>query len=148
MCGLTLCVTALNEIPTEDACLTEQGSGNQLLRSLQGENRRRGPDSSGIYRWQHCGAVDDTVLEVTLASSVLGLRGRLTSQPLIGERGVLAWNGQVFSGLDMSLDDNDTRRIFAELEAGVPPEDVFGDIEGPYVSLYGHCALLELLFSC
>jgi hypothetical protein len=71
---------------------------------------------------------------VTLGASVLGLRGGLTAQPLVGTRGVLAWNGQVFAGLPVALDENDTRNMFISLEAGDCPEEVFAGIEGPYVS--------------
>lgn len=34
-------------------------------------------------------------IEVRLSASVLGLRGEITQQPIIGKRGILGWNGQV-----------------------------------------------------
>jgi asparagine synthetase B (glutamine-hydrolysing) len=71
---------------------------------------------------------------VSLSASVLGLRGEgVTAQPLVGKRGALGWNGQVFNGLDLGLRDNDTRAIFDKLEAGESPTAVLQEIEGPCV---------------
>jgi len=38
--------------------------------------------------------------------------------------------------MDLSPDDNDTRRIFGRLEAGETVDEVLSGIEGPYASLF------------
>lgn len=98
-------------------------------------NGDRGPDADGVYARRVClqQAGGGEVL-VTLGSSVLGLRGHgVTAQPLIGKRGVSAWNGQVFDGLEVHTDENDTRKLFDRLERGEDPDKVFDNLEGPYV---------------
>lgn len=144
MCGLTLCIAPVDADvnasthPTNCNSLDNvihnsevQATFQQLLHSLHDENRKRGPDTSGVFATRVPTPAGD--LLVTLGSSVLGLRGTLTAQPLIGSRGVLAWNGQVFAGLPVAVDENDTHEIFERLEAGGCPEEVFAGVEGPCV---------------
>ena len=72
---------------------------------------------------------------------------------MVGARGVLGWNGQVglpsswrilnvmsdafwdqiFDGMDVGVNENDTKAIFERLEAGEQVEHVLRGIEGPYV---------------
>lgn len=110
MCGITLTLGPAADIP--------------LARSLHAADAARGPDTQGLYA-RRVGA--DLLL---LGASVLGLRGAVTAQPRIG-RGVLAWNGQVFSGLDVGVSENDTARLFAALEAGADPVSLLSKVEGP-----------------
>jgi hypothetical protein len=65
-----------------------------------------------------------------LSASVLGLRGDITQQPIVGSRGVLGWNGQVFDGLEVG-DGNDTALIAGELERGMDPLELLARVEGP-----------------
>lgn len=117
MCGLTLSISPLSL------------SQADLTRSLHASNAARGPNAHGIYARRIATPGGEVLL--TLAASVLGLRGAITPQPLVGSRGVLGWNGQVFSGLDVGVDENDTAKIFAQLEGGHDPLDVLGAVEGP-----------------
>ena len=48
---------------------------------------------------------------------VLHLRGVLTPQPVTGIDGsMLLWNGEVFGGLDMAVDDNDTQARHSSMQ--------------------------------
>jgi len=40
---------------------------------------------------------------------------------------------QVFDGMDLAIEDNDTRKIFERLEGGDEVDEVLSGIEGPYV---------------
>lgn len=84
-------------------------------------------------------------IEITLSASVLGLRGELTAQPLVGKRGVLGWNGQVFEGLPVEKDANDTRKIFEKLEEGAEFQSVLKDIEGPFACIYLDVSISHLI---
>lgn len=89
MCGLTLSIRLL---PTDDP------SPDEVFTSLVSANSSRGPDSSSTYT-HSVHLASGHIFEVSLAASVLGLRGReVVTQPMIGKRGVLGWNGQVRSG--------------------------------------------------
>ncbi|WWC66825.1 uncharacterized protein I206_100732 [Kwoniella pini CBS 10737] len=130
MCGLTLTIQPLSATETEDS----PGSSS-LLDSFRSTNVQRGPDSQQTYT-HIIESIDGCIIEVSLTATVLGLRGELTAQPLIGTRGVLGWNGQVFEGLEIRRDENDTRRIFEKLENGEEVEDVLRSIEGPFAFVY------------
>ncbi len=88
MCGITFTLTPCAPHAAKSSSLTE------LHDSLAASNAFRGPDSRNTYR--ACININDNLgVDLALTSSVLGLRGSLTEQPMIGQRGVLAWNGQV-----------------------------------------------------
>lgn len=125
MCGLTLSISPISP-PGHVADAS-------VIKSLHAANAARGPNAHGVYARRVSVRGGDVL--VTLASSVLGLRGEnVTPQPLVGQRGALAWNGQVFSGLDVGVHENDTAKIFARLEAGDDPLAVLAAVEGPYVA--------------
>ncbi len=88
MCGLTLLIRPL-----------PSGSPpyhpDPIFTSLVSANSARGPDASNTYTHLVHLESGDT-LELSMAASVLGLRGReVVSQPIVSETGVLGWNGQV-----------------------------------------------------
>lgn len=88
MCGITLSIYPVSPTTGPDP------ETIALHESLASSNANRGPDTSDT--WTHVVDVDDgKQVEIRLTSSVLGLRGELTGQPIRGTRGVLAWNGQV-----------------------------------------------------
>lgn len=127
MCGILLSIRPIsnNGIDSNDS--------DSLFERLLAAVRPRGPDSLQIHTsiFPLDGAQR---LEVKLASSVLGLRGRgITPQPLQNNDAVLAWNGQVFQGLSIGPDENDTTKLFEQLQNGESPLDVLTRIEGPYV---------------
>nr|XP_031863485.1 uncharacterized protein CI109_000735 [Kwoniella shandongensis]KAA5530557.1 hypothetical protein CI109_000735 [Kwoniella shandongensis] len=125
MCGLTLTIRPLPASPTPEA-----SPSSALLESFRTANLCRGPDCQRSHT-EVVELQDGGKVEIVLSASVLGLRGDLTAQPLVGKRGVLGWNGQVFQGLEVGQDENDTRKIFERLENGETPDDVLQGIEGP-----------------
>ncbi|OXG43600.1 cytoplasmic protein [Cryptococcus neoformans Bt120] len=125
MCGLTLSIRSLS---------TDHPRAS-LLDAFQSTITCRGPDTQGSYTHIVKGK-SGAEIEITLSASVLGLRGELTAQPLVGKRGVLGWNGQVFEGLPVEKDANDTRKIFEKLEEGAEFQSVLKDIEGPFACIY------------
>jgi asparagine synthetase B (glutamine-hydrolysing) len=133
MCGIVLSIRLVehNDHHTNTSH-NAPSDEDTLFDSLVRATSDRGPDSQNTYR--HLTRLDDTSsIEVKLSASVLGLRLRdnhIVSQPLIGKRGVLAWNGQVFQGLDIR-DQNDTSIIFDKLESGADPSELLSSLEGP-----------------
>ena len=84
MCGLTL---SIHPYPVT-------ASHEELLESLCQTCKARGPDTQSTY--STIISIDDgSQVELRLSASVLGLRGEITQQPIVGARGVLGWNGQV-----------------------------------------------------
>ncbi|ORY34239.1 asparagine synthase-domain-containing protein [Naematelia encephala] len=129
MCGLTL---SIRLVPI-GAVLPDP-----VFDSLALACSARGPDSQRTYTHyvQHNGLIGSQV-EVKLVASVLGLRGEgVTVQPLVGQRGILGWNGQVFQGMQVGPDENDTQRVFERLEAGEEVDTVLSSIEGPFAFIY------------
>jgi len=122
MCGLLLSIRLSNDTDNERDSIFDA-----LLTSVT----PRGPDSLRIHTSFVTLPTGDR-LQVKLAASVLGLRGeRITSQPLDGSRGVLGWNGQVFQGLNVGIGENDTIKLFEQLEQGEIPSRLLSGIEGP-----------------
>ena len=87
MCGITLSIYPVSSGQTPDTDVLA------IHNSLAQANAHRGPDTSDTFA--DVIDVDGGKVELRLTSSVLGLRGELTGQPVRGKRGVLAWNGQV-----------------------------------------------------
>jgi len=84
MCGLTL---SIHPYPATE-------SHEELLESLCQTCKARGPDTQSTHSTIF--SLDDgSQVELKLSASVLGLRGEITQQPIVGSRGVLGWNGQV-----------------------------------------------------
>lgn len=84
MCGLTLSIQRYPQSQEQES----------LLESLCAACAVRGPDTQSTYRTV-VAAADGQQVEVAICASVLGLRGEVTRQPIVGQRGVLGWNGQV-----------------------------------------------------
>ncbi|CCG84140.1 protein of unknown function [Taphrina deformans PYCC 5710] len=110
----------------------ELGEDEVLLDRIS----RRGPDSLRTCRvvWHN--------LTLRFTSSVLHLRGEETvQQPVRVGQNVLCWNGEAWSGLDLSLSENDTAALSNALSKN---EDaiarVFEQIRGPYAFVYYQAA--------
>jgi asparagine synthetase B (glutamine-hydrolysing) len=127
MCGILLSIRAVDN--------DQLSQPDELFGALLSAVKPRGPNSVGIHTT--CLPLGSThTLEVKLAASVLGLRGNgITRQPLEDERGVLAYNGQIFQGLDVDVEDNDTIKLFQRLKTGTTLSDICSSVEGPYVTL-------------
>ena len=122
MCGLLLSIRLLDDTAAES---------DHIFDSLLAAVTPRGPDSLKTHV-SHVALPCGADLEVKLAASVLGLRGEgITSQPLDGQRGILGWNGQIFQGLAVGVNENDTTKLFERLEAGEQPSHLLSKVEGP-----------------
>uniref|UniRef100_D3ZWR3 Asparagine synthetase domain-containing protein 1 n=1 Tax=Rattus norvegicus TaxID=10116 RepID=D3ZWR3_RAT len=103
--------------------------------------RRRGPSSS---RQLLKSAVNYQCL---FSGHVLHLRGVLTAQPVEDECGnVFLWNGEVFNGVQVEAEDNDTQVMFSSLSACKNESEIlslFSKVHGPWSFIYyqasSHC---------
>lgn len=125
MCGILLSIRSIDKNDIAN------NSSDDTFDALLSAVKPRGPDSLQIHTTIL--SLDSShSLEVKLASSVLGLRGQgITRQPVENDHGVLAWNGQIFQGLTVKKEENDTLKLFERLQAGDSPLDVLAHIEGP-----------------
>lgn len=123
MCGIDLFVRRLGAVP-----------GDCSPVPVDPAIQRRGPDSLGHWREQ----VGET-WELLFTSTVLHLRGEQNvHQPLVSDRYILQWNGEVYAGLDVGCGDlmlvNDTQLLFAFLhqhQSDIIPH-LFSQLQGEY----------------
>lgn len=106
--------------------------------------RRRGPDSSGQLLKSNAN------YQCLFSGHVLHLRGVLTAQPLEGERGdVLLWNGEVFGGVQVEAEENDTQIMFNCLSSCQNESDIvslFSEVQGPWSFIYYQASNHHLWF--
>ncbi|XP_062203448.1 uncharacterized protein LOC133905704 [Phragmites australis] len=140
MCGIALVLSGdrLLVVPsaaTGSSKTRNSGEGNGVsVDELKEALRRRGPDSLGCKRLQLC--ADGTILgvygcnggeediggtgvaELFFIGATLHLRGaEPVAQPLVSPSGsVLVYNGEIYGGLQVADDENDTRSLFSSLE--------------------------------
>lgn len=108
----------------------------QLDKSVCERLKRRGPDASqeltitNANPYFHC----------VLSSHVLHMRGHLTPQPVQDDNGnVLVWNGEIFGGLTVTPEQNDTAVVSQRLSSCNSPSEilsVFSSIRGPWGFVY------------
>uniref|UniRef100_A0A8C6RVS4 Asparagine synthetase domain-containing protein 1 n=1 Tax=Nannospalax galili TaxID=1026970 RepID=A0A8C6RVS4_NANGA len=130
MCGICCSVSFSVEHVSKD--LEED-----LLYSL----RRRGPNSDKQL------LKSDVNYQCLFSGHVLHLRGALTVQPVEDERGnVFLWNGEVFNGIKVEAEENDTQVLFNNLSACKNESDIlslFSEVQGPWSFIYyqasSHC---------
>ncbi|XP_053453502.1 asparagine synthetase domain-containing protein 1 [Nycticebus coucang] len=96
--------------------------------------KRRGPN---ISKQLSKSAVNYQCL---FSGHVLHLRGVLTAQPLEDGRGnVFLWNGEVFSGIKVEAEENDTQIMFNYLSFCEDESDIlslFSKVQGPWSFIY------------
>ncbi|XP_021014093.1 asparagine synthetase domain-containing protein 1 [Mus caroli] len=133
MCGICCSVSFSVEHFSKD--LKED-----LLRNL----RRRGPSSS---RQLLKSAVNYQCL---FSGHVLHLRGVLTIQPVEDEHGnVFLWNGEVFNGVKVEAEENDTQVMFNSLSACKNESEIlllFSKVQGPWSFIYYQASSHHLWF--
>ncbi|KAK9767775.1 hypothetical protein K7432_002158 [Basidiobolus ranarum] len=107
----------------------------EYWESLALANQKRGPDSQSL--------VTQTLNEVALHwyGAVLHLRGEYNvPQPIVESENVLCWNGEIFNGLEVPVDSNDTEILSKKLnETELNNErvlEVFSQVQGPYGFFY------------
>lgn len=106
--------------------------------------KRRGPDSS-----KHL-LKSNVNYQCLFSGHVLHLRGVLTAQPMEDERGnVFLWNGEVFSGIKVEAEENDTQIIFNYLSSCKNESDIlslFSEVQGPWSFIYYQASSHHLWF--
>ncbi|KPP61117.1 asparagine synthetase domain-containing protein 1-like [Scleropages formosus] len=128
-------------------CCVLNFSPSKLFETGVAENlKRRGPNSS----WEIKKTVTHLSYECLFSAHVLHMRGHLTPQPLEDANGnVFLWNGEVFGGLDVGCQENDTRCLFQHLSTQDSPEhvlSVMSCIRGPWAFIYYQAAKHWLWF--
>ncbi|CAD7685941.1 unnamed protein product [Nyctereutes procyonoides] len=105
---------------------------------------RRGPDSSKQLVKSSVG------YQCLFSGHVLHLRGVLTAQPVEDERGdVFLWNGEVFSGIKVEAEENDTQIMFNYLSSCKNESDIlslFSEVQGPWSFIYYQASSHHLWF--
>ncbi|XP_054881596.1 asparagine synthetase domain-containing protein 1-like [Poeciliopsis prolifica] len=133
MCGI-FCLLSRSAAPEE--------LDPAVLEPLQ----RRGPDSSRDVSVTET----DSGYRCLFSAHVLHMRGLLTPQPLRDADGnVLLWNGEIFAGLPVDPDRNDTAVLSQRLQscrtaAEILP--VLSAVRGPWAFVYHHRATECLWF--
>lgn len=116
----------------------------ELKEDLLHNLRRRGPNSS---RQLLKSAVNYQCL---FSGHVLHLRGVLTIQPVEDEHGnVFLWNGEVFNGVKVEAEDNDTQVMFNSLSACKNESEIlllFSKVQGPWSFIYYQASSHHLWF--
>ncbi|XP_061464209.1 asparagine synthetase domain-containing protein 1 isoform X2 [Rhineura floridana] len=127
MCGIC-CVVSLSVNPPE-GCFMKEG----ILCNL----RRRGPNSSQ----QLVKTVLHFPYQCLFSGHVLHLRGQLTPQPVEdpASGNVFLWNGEIFSGIPVENEENDTQVVFRQLCSCSSESDVLSvlsTIQGPWSFIF------------
>lgn len=77
---------------------------------------------------------------VLFSAHVLHMRGCLTPQPLQDDTGnMLLWNGEVFGGLKIEQEENDTEVLLHQLSMATSASDIvclLSQLEGPWAFIY------------
>ncbi|XP_054418327.1 asparagine synthetase domain-containing protein 1 [Pteronotus mesoamericanus] len=133
MCGICCSVS----FSVEHFC---KDSKEDLLCNL----KRRGPNSSKQL------LKSDVNYQCLFSGHVLHLRGVLTAQPVEDERGnVFLWNGEVFSGIKVEAEENDTQVMFNYLSSCKNESDIlslFSEVQGPWSFIYYQASSHHLWF--
>lgn len=123
MCGICCSVS-----------FSAEGFSQDLKGDLLCSLKRRGPNSSKqLFK-------ADPNYQCLFSGHVLHLRGVLTAQPVEDERGnVFLWNGEVFGGVRVEAEENDTQIMFNGLSACKDESDIlslFSKVQGPWSFIY------------
>lgn len=98
--------------------------------------RNRGPDHSQDITKRS----SDPEYSCLFSAHVLNMRGSPTPQPLQDDDGnLLLWNGEVFDGLTVEPEENDTKVIFDHLSACKTQSDMLSvlcQVKGPWAIIY------------
>eukprot|EP01083_Nonionella_stella_P179888 639893_1 len=129
MCGISLLLQCIQLQNIELLIGLQTPGTQQKLGDLKTYLNRRGPDS------YHTRTIDNGI-KLSLSGAVLHLRGsHINAQPLTDDHGnMLLWNGEVFDGVQLGDNENDTLKVFKVLTES----SVFDihKIEGPFAFIY------------
>ncbi|KAF7244998.1 Asparagine synthetase domain-containing protein 1 [Varanus komodoensis] len=137
MCGIC-CVVSLSVHPPKDCLLQED-----ILCNL----RRRGPNSSQ----QLLKSVLRPPYKCFFSGHVLHLRGLITPQPMEDpiSGDVFLWNGEIFGGIPVKAEENDTQVIFHRLCSCRCESEVLSllsSIRGPWSFIFYQASKHHLWF--
>ncbi|XP_032218763.1 asparagine synthetase domain-containing protein 1 isoform X1 [Nematostella vectensis] len=145
MCGIFCCLCEDN-----DECKI---SAEKIKQSVTPLLKRRGPDCFGSASRNVFSRNPQKAYHLTLAGSVLHLRGSLTRQPYETEGGnVLVWNGEIFGGVEIPNKSNDTSVLSQLLDFHGETDpvshvvDVMSRIRGPWSFIYWQASQERLWF--
>ncbi|KAL8586125.1 hypothetical protein ACOMHN_065088 [Nucella lapillus] len=121
------------------------GSGNSEYVGSHSFLPRRGPDmQKGLMHRLWSG------VRALFAGFVLHLRGSLTPQPLASDDGdLLLWNGEIFDGIEVKDDENDTQVLFQRLLKCESEQDILTvvqSIQGPWSLIFWQARREKLWF--
>nr|XP_060634193.1 asparagine synthetase domain-containing protein 1-like [Anolis sagrei ordinatus] len=127
MCGIC-CLVSLSQHPPNISLLKED-----ILCNL----RRRGPSGSQ----ELVKSVPHLPYHCLFSGHVLHLRGKMTPQPVEDPTSdnVLLWNGEVFSGIPVEAEENDTDIVFRRLCSCINESDILSllsSIRGPWSFIF------------
>ncbi|KAM4608461.1 asparagine synthetase domain-containing protein 1 [Polymixia lowei] len=98
--------------------------------------RRRGPNSSQDLTISNT----NPVYQCIFSAHVLHMRGLLTPQPVQdGNENVLMWNGEIFGGLPVMPEENDTDILSQQLSDCNNPSEILpilSSVQGPWAFVY------------
>ncbi|KXN73002.1 hypothetical protein CONCODRAFT_15808 [Conidiobolus coronatus NRRL 28638] len=128
MCGILFSLS-----PNTGSKLEDDPSWQELYKLLI----NRGPDYFEVNSPENF--FPD--LKPNVGGFVLHLRGtEVTPQPMSNDEGDwMAFNGEIFGGINISIDQNDTKIIFQKLASCSNSDDIINllsGVEGPYSILY------------
>ena len=133
MCGICCAVSFSVEHFSKD-----------LKEDLLCNLKRRGPNGSKQL------SRSGVNYQCLFSGHVLHLRGVLTAQPVEDERGnVFLWNGEVFSGVRVEAEENDTQIMFHYLSSCKNESDIlslFSKVQGPWSFIYYQASSHSLWF--
>uniref|UniRef100_A0A3B1K694 Asparagine synthetase domain-containing protein 1 n=1 Tax=Astyanax mexicanus TaxID=7994 RepID=A0A3B1K694_ASTMX len=117
-------------------CVVNLSASSQcvLQKHVREKLQNRGPHSSRD--------ITETASRYSclFSSHVLHMRGVLTPQPLQDDDGnTLLWNGEVFGGLPVGAEENDTKVVIQHLSLCKNPSDllsVLSQVKGPWSFIY------------
>lgn len=121
------------------ATRSSSSSFRNLIESLIIANNRRGPD------YQAQSSTD----KLDFHGSVLSLRGKLTPQPLNTNGNLLAFNGEIYSGIEINdeLFENDTAKL-ATILSYLKTEDqimqCMSQLKGEWAFAYYHVKIIYI----
>lgn len=105
-------------------------------KTVYGYLKRRGPDSNRDVTV----AGTDSSYCCLFSAHVLHMRGHLTPQPVQDDAGnILLWNGEIFGGLPVTPEENDTSVVSQRLSTCRSPSQilsVLSAIQGPWGFVY------------
>ncbi|XP_061579823.1 asparagine synthetase domain-containing protein 1 isoform X2 [Cololabis saira] len=123
MCGI-FCLLSLSSAQCERAKTVDQYLS------------RRGPNSSQDLTV----AGTNSCCQISFSAHVLHMRGLLTPQPVQDDDGnILVWNGEIFGGLPVMVEENDTAVVSRKLSSCKSPSEiltVLSTIQGPWGFVY------------